>query len=110
MFEVFYNITNGIISISNKGKIKISKYKSIVRIHYNFMKKNIWKSNSAIFHRSRDTDSLIYEIETQDLKGEIGRHRDLFDLSNYQSNHILHDDTNKKMLLKFKNETAGKTR
>lgn len=29
VFEVFYNITNGIISISTKDKIKISKYKSI---------------------------------------------------------------------------------
>ena len=53
-----------------------------------------------------DTDSLIYEIETPDLEGDICRHRDLFDLSNYPSNH---DDTNKKVVLKFKNETAGKS-
>lgn len=29
IFEVFYNITNGIISISTKDKMKISKYNSI---------------------------------------------------------------------------------
>lgn len=51
----------------------------------------------------------MYEIETPDLEGDIGRHRDLFDLSNYPSNHLLRDDTNKKVMLKFKNETAGKT-
>lgn len=51
----------------------------------------------------------MYEIETPDLEGEIGRHRELFDLSNYPSNHLLRDDTNKKVVLKFKNETAGNT-
>ena len=54
-----------------------------------------------------DTDSLMYEIETPDLEWDICRHRDLFDLLNYPSNHFLHDDTNKKVVLKFKNETAG---
>ena len=54
-----------------------------------------------------DKDSLMYEIETPDLEGDICRHRDLFDLLNYPSNHFLHDDTNKKVVLKFQNETAG---
>ena len=52
-----------------------------------------------------DKDSLMYEIETPDLEGDICRHRDLFDLLNYPSNHFLHDDTNKKVVLKFQNET-----
>lgn len=35
-----------------------------------------------------DTDSLMYEIVTPDLEGDIDRHRDLLDLSNYPSNHL----------------------
>lgn len=31
----------------------------------------------------------------------------MFDLSNYPVDHPLHDDANKKIVLKFKNETAG---
>ena len=54
-----------------------------------------------------DTDSLMNEIETPDLEGDMVRHRDLFDLSNYHVNHSFHDDANKKVVLKFKNETAG---
>ena len=46
-----------------------------------------------------DTDSLMYEIETPDLEGDMARHRDLFDLSNYSVNHSLNDDANKKVVL-----------
>lgn len=74
--------------------------------HYNFMRKIYGNQIRLLF---TDTDSLMYEIETPDLEGDISRHRDLFDLSNYPSNHLLHDETNKKEVLKFKNETAGKT-
>lgn len=49
ILEIFYNITNGIISISTKDKIKISKYKSIVRkilgsdLKWGSRKKLLWK-------------------------------------------------------------------
>ena len=72
--------------------------------HYNFMKKIYGDGIKLLF---TDTDSLMYEIKTSNLDEDIARHKDLFDLSNYPINHPLHDDTNKKVVLKFKNETAG---
>lgn len=44
--------------------------------HYNFMRKIYGNQIRLLF---TDTDSLMYEIETPDLEGDIGRHRDLFD-------------------------------
>lgn len=73
--------------------------------HYNFMKKMYGDQIRLLF---TDTDSLMYEIETPDLDGDLAKCRDLFDLSNYPPNHPLHDNSNKKVVLKFKNETAGK--
>lgn len=44
--------------------------------YYNFMRKIYGNQIRLLF---TDTDSLMYEIETPDLEGDIGRHRDLFD-------------------------------
>lgn len=72
--------------------------------HYNFMRKMYGEKINLLF---TDTDSLMYEIETSNLDGDIARNKDFFDLSNYPPNHPLHDKSNKKVVLKFKNETAG---
>ena len=72
--------------------------------HYNFMKEMYVDDIRLLL---TDTDSLMYEIETPDLEGDMARHRDLFDLSNYSVNHSLNDDANKKVVLQFKNESAG---
>lgn len=49
----------------------------------------------------------MYEIETPNLNEDIVKYNSMFDLSNYLVDHPLHDDANKKIVLKFKNETAG---
>lgn len=51
-----------------------------------------------------DTDSLI---ETPNLNEDIAKCKNMFDLSNYPIDHPLHDDADKKTVLKLKNETAG---
>lgn len=71
--------------------------------HYNFMKKLYKDSIKLLF---TDTDSLMYEIETPNLNEDIAKYKNMFDLSNYPIDHPLHDDANKKTVLKFKNETA----
>jgi hypothetical protein len=55
-----------------------------------------------------DTDSLCYTIETVDIYRDMEQDIDLFDTSDYDQNHFLFSNTNKKVLGKFKDETAGK--
>jgi hypothetical protein len=55
-----------------------------------------------------DTDSLIYKINTEDLYKDMSDNKDLYDFSEYPKNHSLYDETNKKVIGKFKCETNGK--
>lgn len=57
-----------------------------------------------------DTDSLLMEIETDDFYNDIlidDVFKDNFDLSEYDKDHKLYDDKNKKVLGKFKDETPS---
>ena len=53
-----------------------------------------------------DTDSFMIDVEG-DVDAIIGTNREHFDLSNYPKDHTLFDETNKKVVGKFKNELAG---
>lgn len=76
----------------------------IYDFHYNFMK-NLYEDNIKLLFT--DTDCLMYEIETPNLNEDIVKYNSMFDLSNYPVDHPLHDNANKKIVLKFENETAG---
>jgi len=72
--------------------------------HYNYML-NKYNNIHLLF---TDTDSLCYEIITNDdvymnIKNDIH----LFDTSNYPTNHPCFTNDNKAVLGKFKDETAG---
>ena len=43
-----------------------------------------------------DTDSLLLEIETKDVYADMARDVNLYDFSNYPSDHSLYSDANKK--------------
>lgn len=55
-----------------------------------------------------DTDSLLLEIQTEDVYGDIARHSHLYDTSNYPKDHPFHSTVNKKVLGKMKDEYAGR--
>ena len=58
-----------------------------------------------------DTDSFIFEVFTDDLYKDIQEDaifRENFDFSNYPKEHPLFDNTNKKVVGKFKDECGGK--
>ena len=63
--------------------------------HYNFVKKNF--SAKLLF---TDTDSVTYEIKSENVYKEIYKWKDLFDFSNYSEDSMFYDDTNKKLLVK----------
>ena len=54
-----------------------------------------------------DTDSLLLEIQTDDVYDDMLSHADLYDTSDYPVNHPLHSTTNKKVPGKMKDETPG---
>ena len=55
----------------------------------------MWWNAELLF---TDTDSLCYNIFTEDLYHDIKQNKDKFDFNEYLSDHFLHDTTNKKVL------------
>ena len=76
--------------------------------HYNYIKPKYGNKAKLLF---TDTDSLMYEIETEDFYKDISHDvKDRFDTSNYPLNHPSGIPTgcNKKILGKFKDEVGGR--
>ena len=71
--------------------------------HYNFVKKHF--DAELLF---TDTDSLTYEIKSEDVYEEFFKHKHLFDFSNYPKDSKFFDETNKKVIGKMKDESEGK--
>ena len=55
-----------------------------------------------------DTDSLLLEIETEDVYRDMIAHAGLYDTSDYPREHPLHSVENKKVLGKMTDECAGR--
>ena len=55
-----------------------------------------------------DTDSLTYDIKSEDVYKEFFKHKHLFDFSNYPKDSTFFDETNKKVIGKMKDESKGK--
>ena len=75
--------------------------------HYNYIKTKYGDRAKLLF---TDTDSLLYEIQTEDFYKDIsGDVKDKFDTSNYPENHPsgIPTGVNNKMLGMFKDEEAG---
>ena len=54
-----------------------------------------------------DTDSLIYEIKSENVYEEFFKWRDLVDFSNHSKDSKFFDETNKKVIGKMKDEFGG---
>ena len=66
-------------------------------------RKNILRHNYLF----TDTDSLSYHIKTEDIYSDFFADRELFDNSDYPSDSKFYFSENKKVIGKFKDETAG---
>ena len=82
--------------------LDLSKWK-MYDVHYNFIKKNF---NAELLFT--DTDSLTYEIKSENVYEEFFKWKDLFDFSNYSKDSKFFDETNKKVIGKMKDESEGK--
>ena len=54
-----------------------------------------------------DTESLVFEIKTEDIYEDAYSDKDLFDFSDYPVNSKFFDETNKQVIGKMKNEFKG---
>ena len=70
--------------------------------HYNFIKKNF--NDELLF---TDTDSLTYEIRSENVYKKNFNWKDLFDFSNYSKDSKFFNETNKKFIGKMKDEFGG---
>ena len=72
--------------------------------HYNYIKSQYGGKARLLF---TDTDSLTYEIEANDVYQDFWKDKHLFDNSDYPKNSPFFDNSNKKVIGKFKDEVAG---
>ena len=70
--------------------------------HYNFIKKNF--DAKLLF---TDTDSLTYEVKSEDVYDESFKWEHLVDFSNFPKDSKILDETNKKVIGKMKDEFVG---
>ena len=54
-----------------------------------------------------DTDSVMYEIKTEDVYEDLSSKKEMFDFCNYSTKSRYHDDSNKLVIGKMKDETGG---
>ena len=76
------------------------------RFHFGLTKKLYPGKQSELL--MTDTDSLIYEIKTEDIYEDLWEHKKYFDFSDYPEDSKYHDSTNKKVVGKFKDESSGR--
>ena len=79
-----------------------SKY-LMYQFHHKYIKKKY--SANLLF---TDTDSLVYEIKTEDVHEDFYKDKNLFDFSNYPLRSKFFDPVNKKVMGKIENEFKGK--
>ena len=71
--------------------------------HYKYIKR---KYDAKLLFT--DTDSLVYEIKTEDVYENFSEDKRLFDFSNYPEDSKFFDSVNKKVIGKMKDEFKGK--
>ena len=67
--------------------------------YYNLLKKKYGSDCNLLY---TDTDSLLLQIQTEDVYKDMARYSHLYDASNYPKKHLLYSDVNEKVLGKMK--------
>ena len=72
--------------------------------HYDYIKNKYGNNSKLLF---TDTDSLMYEIKTEDVYKIFCNDKKMFDYSNYSTKSKYYDNSNKLVVDKMKDKTAG---
>ena len=73
-------------------------------LHYDYNKNKYSNISRLLF---MDTDSLMYEIKTEDVYEDFSTDKEMFDFSNSSNKSRYYNDSNKLVVGKMKNETCG---
>ena len=73
--------------------------------YYNYLKAKYGQKCELVY---TDTDSLILDIQTEDVYRDMSHNVGLYDTSNYPKDHPLFSGANKKVLGKMKDECGGR--
>ena len=74
------------------------------KFHYHCIKINYDNKSKLLF---TDTDSLMYEIKTEDVYEDFSSNKQMFDFSNYSTKSKYYDNSNKLVIGKMKDETGS---
>ena len=74
------------------------------QFHYDYNKNKYDNKSKLLF---RDTDSLMYEIETEDVYEDFSSNKEMFDFSSYSTKSKYYDNSNKLGIGEMKEETGG---
>ena len=74
------------------------------KFHYNYIK-NKYGNNSRL--SLTDTDTLIYDIKTEDVYKDFSSNKKMFDFSNYSTKSKCYNNSSKLVVGKMKDEIAG---
>lgn len=72
--------------------------------HYNYIKQKYGSKAKLLF---TDTDSLTYEIEAEDVYQDLWDDKEKFVNSHYPKDSKFYEETNKKLIGKFKDEASS---
>ena len=72
--------------------------------HHGYIKRTYGNKAKLLF---TDTDSLTYEIETEDVYKDFWNDKDMIDNSDYPENSPYYCNANKKVISRFKDEACG---
>ena len=73
------------------------------QFHYGYIKNKYGNKSNLLF---TDTD-ITYEIKTEDVPGDFGSDKEMFDFSNFSTKWKYDDDSSKLVIWKMKDETGG---
>ena len=84
--------------------LDLSKHR-MYDFYYNELKKQYGEHCQLLY---TDTDSLLLEIQTENVYEDMGASASLYDTSNYPKDHPQYSEENKKVVGKMKDECAGR--
>ena len=74
------------------------------KFHYDYIKTKCGNNSRLLL---TDTDSLMYEIKTEDAYEDFSKDKKMFDFSNDLTKSKYYDNSNKLVVGKMKDETVG---
>ena len=74
------------------------------KLYYDYIKNKDGNNSRLLF---KDTDSVMYKIKTEDVYEDFSNDKEMFDFSDYSTKSKYYNNSNKLVVGKMKDETAG---